>query len=92
MKENHGEVSSKERRFENEELLKTGDVLKITGISRQMLQQYIVMGLIREKEKTKGGHRKFGRETIKKIRLIQQLNKSGYTLRDIREVFKSGMT
>ena len=91
MKKNHGAHSSRERRFEHEELLKTGDILKITSISRQMLQQYIVMGLIKEKEKTRGGHRRFGRNTINKIRLIQRLNKSGYTLRELREVFKSGM-
>jgi DNA-binding transcriptional MerR regulator len=91
MAENRDSNSSRQRRFDGGELLKTRDVLEKTGISRQVLQQYIVMGLITEKEKTKGGHRRFGRDTIRKIQLIQQLNKSGYTLRDIREVFKSGI-
>jgi len=91
MTENRGGNSNGERTFAEEELLKTRDILEKTGISRQMLQQYIVMGLVKEKEKTKGGHRRFGRETIKKIKIIQQLNRSGYTLRDIRESFKTGM-
>ena len=70
---------------------KTGEVLDKTGISRQVLQQYITMGLVKEEGQTEGGHRIFGENTIKRIRLIKKLNKSGYTLRDIKETFKSGM-
>ena len=70
---------------------KTKDVLEKTGISRQVLQQYITMGLVKEEEQTEGGHRIFGETAIKRIRLIKKLNKSGYTLRDMREVFKSGL-
>jgi DNA-binding transcriptional MerR regulator len=32
----------------------------------------------------------FDDELIKRIRLIRELNKSGYTLRDIRETYLSG--
>jgi DNA-binding transcriptional MerR regulator len=92
MTKSGGSDHGSERTFEGEELLKTKDILEKTGISRQVLQQYIVMGLVKEKEKTAGGHRRFGRDTIRRIGLIQQLNKSGYTLRDIREVFKTGIS
>ena len=71
---------------------KTKDILEKTGISRQVLQQYITMRLLKEKEKTPGGHRIFGTDAVKRIRLIRKLNRSGYTLRDIREVFKSGIS
>lgn len=71
---------------------KTKDILEKTGISRQVLQQYITMRLVKEKERTPGGHRIFGKDTVNRIRLIKRFNKSGYTLRDIREVFKSGIS
>ena len=71
---------------------KTKDILEKTGISRQVLQQYITMRLVKEKEKTPGGHRIFGKDAIERIRLIRKLNRSGYTLRDIREVFKRGIS
>ncbi len=71
---------------------KTKDLLEKTGISRQTLQQYITMRLVKEKERTPGGHRVFGKDSIKRIRLIKKLNRSGYTLRDIREVFKRGIS
>ena len=70
---------------------KTKDILEKTGISRQVLQQYITMGLVQESGKTPGGHRIFGDDAVKRIGLIKRMNKTGYTLRDIREVFKSGI-
>ena len=70
---------------------KTKDILEKTGISRQVLQQYVTMGLVQEAEKTPGGHRIYGDDAVKRIQLIKQMNESGYTLRDIREVFKSGI-
>jgi len=72
--------------------MKTKELLEKTGISRQVLQQYLVMGLLKEKERTEGGHRIFGEDAVKRIELIKQMNQSGYTLRDIREVFKSGIS
>ena len=71
---------------------KTKDILEKTGISRQVLQQYITMRLVKEKERTPGGHRVFEKDAVKRIRLIRKLNRSGYTLRDIREVFKRGIS
>lgn len=71
---------------------KTRDILEKTGISRQVLQQYITMRLVKERERTPGGHRVFGKDAVKRIQLIRKLNRSGYTLRDIREVFKRGIS
>jgi MerR family mercuric resistance operon transcriptional regulator len=71
--------------------LRTKELLDRTGISRQVLQHYIAVGLVKERDKTRTGRRLFGEEMVKRIKLIRKLNKSGYTLRDIRDVFKSGM-
>jgi len=67
--------------------LKTREVLEATGITHQILYRYITLGLIQEAETTSTGQRLFHGRTIAAIKLIQRLNQSGYTLRDIKEIF-----
>lgn len=68
-------------------LLRTKDVLKQAGISRQMLYRYITAGLIQEEIVTDSGRRLFSPGVIKRIELIRRINSSGYALREIREIF-----
>ncbi len=69
-------------------LLKTKEVLEGTGITHQILYRYVTMGLVEEIEPAPGKrHRRFPAETIAVIKLIQSLNQSGYTLRDIKDIF-----
>jgi DNA-binding transcriptional MerR regulator len=68
-------------------LLRTKDVLQKTGISRQILYRYITAGLIQEASVTATGRRLFSPDVIKKIELIQSVHRSGYTLRDIKDIF-----
>jgi DNA-binding transcriptional MerR regulator len=70
-----------------EKLFKTGEVLRRTGFSRQSFYQYLTLGLIREARVTEGGHHLFDESVFKRLKIIKQLNRSGYTLRDIKEVF-----
>jgi DNA-binding transcriptional MerR regulator len=72
------------------ELLRTGAAAKKAGISRQSLQYYLMLGLVEATEVTPTGRRLFGKGAIKQIKLIKKLNDSGYTLRDIRELFLEG--
>lgn len=67
--------------------LKTKDVLQATGITHQILYRYVTLGLIQERQMKDGGHRLFAPETVGVIKLIQRLNQSGYTLRDIKDIF-----
>lgn len=67
--------------------VKTKDILDATGITHQILYRYITLGLIEEAETTEAGQRLFAPKTIAAIRLIQRLNQTGYTLRDIKEIF-----
>jgi DNA-binding transcriptional MerR regulator len=71
----------------NRDTLKTRDVLEATKITHQILYRYITLGLIEEETVTETGQRFFGPRTITAIRLIQRLNRTGYTLRDIKEIF-----
>jgi DNA-binding transcriptional MerR regulator len=67
--------------------LKTRDVLAATGITHQILYRYMTLGLIQETKVTSTGQRLFSPKTVAAIRLIQRLNTTGYTLRDIKDIF-----
>ena len=69
-----------------------GKAAKKAGISRQSLQYYIMVGLLEPTEITSTGRRMFDDKGIERIKLIKRLNDSGYTLRDIRELFLKGRT
>jgi DNA-binding transcriptional MerR regulator len=68
-------------------LFKTGEVVKRSGLSRQTIYQYTAMGLIEEADKTKSGHRLYDESVFLRLKLIRDLNESGYTLRDIKQIF-----
>lgn len=68
-------------------LLKTREVLARAKISRQVLYRYIQMELIAPAEITDTGRHLFSEAVFKQIAMIQKLNDSGYTLRDIRDIF-----
>ena len=72
---------------ESDELYSTGEVMKRTGLSRQVLYQYTTLGLIKESQTTPGGHRRYGPEVLKRLWLIKELKETGYTLRDIKDIF-----
>ncbi|MCZ6794273.1 MAG: MerR family transcriptional regulator [Planctomycetota bacterium] len=68
-------------------LLKTGEVLEATGISHQVLYRYATLGLIEEAGTTSGGQRLFHPHVVELIAHIKGLNETGYSLRDIKEIF-----
>ena len=73
-------------------LVTIGEAAKKAGISRQSLQYYIMMGLLKPTEVTPTGRRMFDNKAIERIRLVKKLNKTGYPLRAIRELFIEGRT
>ncbi|MHC4167653.1 MAG: helix-turn-helix domain-containing protein [Planctomycetota bacterium] len=77
---------------EKRKLASIGVAAKKAGISRQSLQYYLMVGLLEPTETTPTGRRMFDERCIERIKVIKKLNDSGYTLRDIREVFMEGHT
>ncbi len=73
--------------FQPERLYRTAEVLRATGISRQVLYRYITLGFITPAEVTETGRRMFDESVFSRLDLIRKLNQSGYTLREIRETF-----
>jgi len=68
-------------------LLRIGPAAEKAGISRQTLQYYVMLGLVKPDGKSPAGQRLFDKKSISRIKLIRRLNRSGYPLRDIREIF-----
>jgi len=71
-------------------LMPIGTAAKKAGISRQSLQYYLMIGLLEPTEVTPTGRRLFNEKTIERIKLIKKLNRSGYPLRAIKELFLEG--
>jgi len=71
----------------DKELMSIGAAAKKAGVSRQSLQYYLMVGLLEPAEVTPKGRRLFDKKSIVRIRLINRLNRSGYPLRAIRELF-----
>jgi len=73
-----------------EALLSIGRAAEKAGVSRQSLQYYLMVGLLQPTEVSPTGRRLFDHRAVDRIRLIKRLNKSGYPLRAIRELFMEG--
>ena len=71
----------------DKELLAIGKAAEKAGISRQSLQYYIMVGVIAPAKISETGRRYFDKDNIDRIKLVSKLNKSGYPLRAIRELF-----
>ncbi len=66
-------------------LFKIGEVMRYTGLSRQTLHNYTVMGLISERERTESGHRLYGEEVFERLSRVTEL-KRRMTLLQIRRL------
>jgi DNA-binding transcriptional MerR regulator len=71
-------------------LMSVGKAAKKAGVSRQSLQYYLMIDLLKPVEITETGRRLFDQSSIDRIKLIKRLNKSGYPLRAIRRLFLEG--
>ena len=60
-----------------------GEIAEFTGLSRQTVHNYTVMGLIRERNRTSGGHRLYDESVFETLLQIEELRTSR-TLREIR--------
>lgn len=68
-------------------VLATGEVMARTGLSRQVLYQYTAMGLIKDAGTTPAGSRLYPEEVLRHLHLIKELKETGYTLKEIKEIF-----
>ncbi len=64
---------------------KVGEVASFSGLSRQTVHNYTIMGLISESDWSQGGHRLYEEGVFVRLAYIEQLKKNK-TLRQIREM------
>ena len=70
-----------------EKQYRIGEVARFSGLSRQTVHNYTVMGLINESQWTEGGHRLYSESVFDELARIQELKRSK-TLREIRGVLR----
>jgi len=70
---------------ETSKLVRLGQAARSAGVSTQTLEYYIMLGLVTPINHPPGSRRRFfDADLVKRIRLIRELNDTGYTLREIR--------
>ncbi len=68
-------------------LYKAGELSRRTGLTRQALHQYVLMGLLEPDDVTKGGQRLFSDKAEELVKLIRRMCANGYTLKDVKDIF-----
>ncbi|HBG78339.1 MAG TPA: hypothetical protein DDW84_05760 [Phycisphaerales bacterium] len=71
-------------------LMSIGAAAKEAGVSTQSLQYYIMVGLVKPTVVSDTNRRLFDGKAVERIKLVKKVNKSGYPLRAIRELFLEG--
>ena len=71
-------------------LYKIGEVMEFSGLSRQTVHNYTILGMITEVERTQGHHRLYGEDVFDRLRQIQDLKKQKKTLKEIRRILGGG--
>ena len=66
-------------------LYRIGELVNCTPFSRQTIHNYTTMGLIREAQWSKGGHRLYGESVFRRLSRIIDLKKTK-TLAQIRQI------
>lgn len=74
--------------MEPKKLFKIGEVMKYSGLSRQTLHNYTMMGLIEEAERTESGHRLYPEDVFDRLKKIEMLRRHR-SLREVKEILRS---
>ena len=83
-------MQKKDKQSTTAKLLRISAAARAAGVTRQTVEYYIMIGLIEPVRNPDRQGRFFDDALIKRIQLIKKLNDTGYTLRDIREVYFKG--
>ena len=71
-------------------MVRLGEAARLSGVTVQQLSYYLMLGVVRPADVSEGKQRLFDHAAIRRIKLIALLNKSGYPLSEIREIFMDG--
>ncbi len=68
-------------------LYRIGEIVEYTGLSRQTVHNYTIMGLITEARRSAGGHRLYEESVFERLDVIEELKRQRKTMREIRGHF-----
>ena len=74
---------------ERRKLYKIGELIELSGISRQTLHNYTMLGLIEPARRTPSGHRLYDEDALARLEQIKQLRLTK-TLLEIKELLSRG--
>jgi DNA-binding transcriptional MerR regulator len=69
--------------------MRIAQAARAAGVATQSVEYYIMIGLVKPIRRGQRS-RFFDAKLVNRIKLIRRLNKSGYTLRSIRETYLRG--
>lgn len=72
-------------------LFKIGEVMEFSGLSRQTIHNYTMLGLIKPARRTKAGHRLYGEEVFEILEKVKEL-KRDHTLTAIKQMLRQPPT
>jgi DNA-binding transcriptional MerR regulator len=70
--------------------LRSGQVARAAGVSRQTLRYYERRGLTAEPHRTPGGHRLYPAEMVTVLRAIKAAQRLGFSLAEITDLLETG--
>lgn len=68
-------------------LVRLAEAARRAGVTVNQLQYYLYMQVVQTEYSSEAGQRLFGARDIQRVRMVRELNESGYPLREIREIF-----
>jgi MerR family transcriptional regulator, mercuric resistance operon regulatory protein len=68
--------------------LRSGEVAEAAGVNLQTLRYYERRGLLREPDRSLGGHRLYPAETVTVLRVIKAAQRLGFTLNEVADLLE----
>jgi DNA-binding transcriptional MerR regulator len=70
-------------------LLRVGDLARLTGKTVRALHLYEELGLLKPAERSKGGYRLYGTDAVERVGWIAKLQQLGFSLTELQEFSRS---
>jgi DNA-binding transcriptional MerR regulator len=70
--------------------LRSGQVAKAAGVNRETLRYYERRGIIKEPQRTLGGHRLYPEQAVTTLRIVKTAQRLGFTLAEVAELLEVG--
>lgn len=80
-------ISGRQTRPIPPKLYRMGEIVDYSGLSRQTIHNYTTMGLLRESQWTRGGHRLYDESVFERLNQVLLFKQQRKSMQEIREHF-----